>query len=115
MRSGSFAYLPTGAKWTFRNDSSAPIRFHWVRKVFKAVEGLDPPPTVFTLEDECVLDWMPDTEETWGTTRFFDPNDVRHDFHLNIVTSNRVPASPSWRPTSWSTGSTWWKAKPSID
>ncbi|CDZ43017.1 Allantoin catabolism protein [Neorhizobium galegae bv. officinalis] len=86
LRSGSFAYLPTGAQWTFRNDSSAPIRFHWVRKVFKAVEGLDPPPTVFTLEDECVLDWMPDTEEAWGTTRFLDPNDVRHDFHLNIVT-----------------------------
>jgi (S)-ureidoglycine aminohydrolase len=86
LRTGSFAYLPAGAKWTFRNDSDAPIRFHWVRKVFKAVEGLELPPAVFTHEDDCLLDWMPNTNETWGTTRFLDPSDVRYDFHLNIVT-----------------------------
>src|SRR6218665_4047143 len=32
LRPGSFAYLPAGAKWAFRNESAAPIRFHWVRK-----------------------------------------------------------------------------------
>ena len=73
------------AKWTFRNDSTAPIRFHWVRKAFKPVEGLDPPPAVFTHEDECALHAMPDTDGKWGTTRFLDPEDVRYDFHLNIV------------------------------
>ena len=85
LRTGSFAYLPAGAKWTFRNDSAAPIRFHWVRKAFKSVEGLDPPPAVFTHEDECTLHAMPDTDGKWGTTRFLDPEDVRYDFHLNIV------------------------------
>jgi quercetin dioxygenase-like cupin family protein len=29
---------------------------------------------------------MPDTAERWGTTRFVDPDDLRHDAHVNIVT-----------------------------
>jgi (S)-ureidoglycine aminohydrolase len=86
VRAGSFAYLPAGAKWTFKNNSDALIRFHWVRKAFKVVDGLDLPAAVFTHEDECVLDAMPDTDGKWGTTRFLDPNDVRYDMHLNIVT-----------------------------
>lgn len=86
LRTGSFAYLPAGAAWTFRNDSDAPIRFHWIRKAFKVVEGLEPPPAIFTHEDECVMHAMPDTDGKWATTRFIDPADVRYDMHLNIVT-----------------------------
>jgi (S)-ureidoglycine aminohydrolase len=85
LRTGSFAYLPAGAEWTFRNDSAAPIRFHWIRKAFKVVEGLDLPPAVFTHEEECALDPMPDTNGKWGTTCFLDPGDIRYDMHLNIV------------------------------
>ena len=29
---------------------------------------------------------MPDTDDRWGTTRFVDPDDLRHDMHVNIVT-----------------------------
>ena len=29
---------------------------------------------------------MPDTRDTWGTTRFVEPTDLRHDMHVNIVT-----------------------------
>ncbi len=86
LRTGSFAYIPAGHAWALKNDSAAPLRFHWVRKVFKVVEGLEAPQAVFTHEDECAINWMPDTNDTWGTTRFLDPNDVRYDFHLNIVT-----------------------------
>ena len=29
---------------------------------------------------------MPDTDGRWATTRFVDPDDLRHDMHVNIVT-----------------------------
>lgn len=50
------------------------------------MEGLEPPPPVFTHEDECALDPMPDTDGKWATTRFIDPSDIRYDMHINIVT-----------------------------
>ena len=37
--------------------------------------------------------WMPGTER-WGTTRFVEPDDLRHDMHVNIVTfrpGGRIP------------------------
>jgi (S)-ureidoglycine aminohydrolase len=86
LHTGSFAYLPAGAKWTLKNDSAAAVRFHWIRKAFKVVDGLEPPPPVFTHEDECELNAMPDTDGKWATTRFIDPADVRYDMHINIVT-----------------------------
>ncbi len=86
LRTGSFAYLPAGAKWAFLNDSAAPIRFHWVRKAFKVVDGLELPPAIFTHEDDCVMHATPDTDGRWATARFIDPSDVRYDMHLNIVT-----------------------------
>jgi (S)-ureidoglycine aminohydrolase len=86
LRAGSFAYIPAGAAWTFRNDSASAVRFHWVRKKFQVVEGLERPPAIFTHEEDCVLHAMPDTDGKWATTRFIDPADVRYDMHLNIVT-----------------------------
>jgi (S)-ureidoglycine aminohydrolase len=29
---------------------------------------------------------MPETKDRWGTTRFVEPTDLRHDMHVNIVT-----------------------------
>jgi (S)-ureidoglycine aminohydrolase len=86
LRTGSFAYLPAGSEWQIWNRSDAPVRFHWVRKAFQVVDGLDMPPAIFTHEDDCVLDPMPDTDGKWATTRFIDPSDIRYDMHLNIVT-----------------------------
>ena len=85
LRAGSFAYLPAGAKWTLKNTGATDVRFHWFRKAFKVVEGLELPQPIFTHEDECTFDAMPDTDGRWGTTRFIDPSDVRHDMHINIV------------------------------
>lgn len=85
LREGSFAYLPAGAAWTLKNGSDAPARFHWIRKAFKVVDGLEPPPAVFTHEDDCECHAMPDTDGKWATTRFLDPADVRYDMHINIV------------------------------
>lgn len=86
LRAGSFAYLPAGAHWRLHNTSDAVSKFHWVRKAFQPVEGLDAPPVIFTHEDEHKIAMMPDTNGAWGTTRFIDPSDIRYDFHLNIVT-----------------------------
>jgi (S)-ureidoglycine aminohydrolase len=86
LRSGSFAYLPAGAQWSLENLSNLEVKFHWVRKRFEAVEGLEAPPAIFSHEDECLMASMPDTDDKWATTRFIDPADVRYDMHLNIVT-----------------------------
>lgn len=85
LRAGSFAYLPPGSGWMLRNTSTEPVRFHWIRKAFKAVDGLEMPPPIFTHEEECVAHAMPDTDGRWATTRFIDPADVRYDMHINIV------------------------------
>lgn len=86
LRAGSFAFIPAGAAWKLSNQGTAPVRFHWVRKVFQAVEGLEAPPAIFTHEDQHAISSMPDTNGSWGTTRFIDPSDIRYDMHLNIVT-----------------------------
>ncbi len=86
LEAGSFAYLPAGSNWQVRNNDQQTAKFHWVRKAFQAVEGLEPPPAIFTHENKHEISMMPDTNGAWGTTRFIDPNDIRYDFHLNIVT-----------------------------
>lgn len=86
LREGSFAYLPAGSKWSLKNNSQNLAKFHWVRKKFQVVEGLELPPAIFTHEDEHEMAGMPDTDGKWATTRFIDPADVRYDMHLNIVT-----------------------------
>ncbi|MDO1582209.1 bifunctional allantoicase/(S)-ureidoglycine aminohydrolase [Rhizobium oryzicola] len=86
LREGSFAYVPAGTAWSVKNTSNAPAKFHWVRKKFQAVEGLELPPAIVSHEDEHQISGMPDTDGKWGTTRFIDPADVRYDMHLNIVT-----------------------------
>lgn len=86
LRPGSFAFLPAGTEWRLRNSGTAPVVFHWVRKAFQPVEGLEPPPPLFTHEDKHPISPMPDTDGRWGTTRFIDPADVRYDMHVNIVT-----------------------------
>ncbi|WP_425607332.1 bifunctional allantoicase/(S)-ureidoglycine aminohydrolase [Roseibium sediminicola] len=86
LRPGSYAFLPPQTDWTFQNTSSEPVRFHWVRKAYEPVEGLDWPELFVTHEDEIAPRPMPGTEGKWATTRFVDPEDLRHDMHVNIVT-----------------------------
>ena len=86
LKEGGYAFLPPDTKWALVNTSSEPARFHWVRKRYEVVEGIDmPAPFVANERDEPII-WMPGTNNTWGTTRFVDPSDVRHDMHVNIVT-----------------------------
>jgi (S)-ureidoglycine aminohydrolase len=86
LATGGYAYLPAGSTWTLRNRGSEPARFHWVRKAYEAVEGLEAPPAFVTSDAEVEPTPMPGTEGRWATSRFADPTDVRHDMHVNIVT-----------------------------
>ena len=44
-------------------------------------------PDAFVTSDDDVTPFpMPGTDGKWATSRFADPNDLRHDMHVNIVT-----------------------------
>lgn len=86
MAPGGYAYIPPDADWSVRNTSSADVRFHWIRKAYQAVEGLDKPDAFVTNERDIEPTPMPDTGGVWATTRFVDPEDLRHDMHVTIVT-----------------------------
>ena len=82
---GGYAFLPPGSDWAVRNDGEATATFHWIRKAYERVEGIDPPEAFVTQESDVRAEPMPDTDGAWGTQRFVDPDDVRHDMHVNIV------------------------------
>ena len=86
LGAGGYAYLPPGSDWSARNEDAEPVRFHWIRKAFEAVEGLERPPAFVTNENEISPIAMPGTDGKWATTRFVDPADLRYDMHVNIVT-----------------------------
>ncbi|MBO9523451.1 MAG: (S)-ureidoglycine aminohydrolase [Nocardioidaceae bacterium] len=82
---GGYAFLPPGAAWTLRNESDATATFHWIRKAYERVEGIEVPAAFVTNETVVAAEPMPGTEGRWATQRFVDPRDVRHDMHVNIV------------------------------
>ena len=85
---GSYAYLPAGLHWTLRATGEAPLKFHWLRKRWQGARGLGKPPAFVTSDTETPVRWMEGTDK-WGTTRFVEPTDLRHDAHVNIVTFKR--------------------------
>ncbi|MGI8458277.1 MAG: bifunctional allantoicase/(S)-ureidoglycine aminohydrolase [Propionibacteriaceae bacterium] len=86
LDTGGYAYLPAGSRWTLHNAGDQSARFHWIRKAYESVEGLDTPPAFVTNESDVDPIAMPGTDDVWVTTRFVDPSDLRHDMHVNIVT-----------------------------
>jgi (S)-ureidoglycine aminohydrolase len=86
MVPGSFAFIPPGTQWAVRNESGASVKFHWIRKSYEAVEGIEKPEVLIANERDIKPDPMPDTDGRWATTRFVDPSDLRHDMHVTIVT-----------------------------
>ena len=93
---GGYAYIPAGAAWMLAVPDGAgePAVFHWIRKHYDAVEGIDHPPAFVTSDQAVAPTPMPDCDGVWATTRFVDPDDLRHDMHVNIVTfqpGGRIP------------------------
>lgn len=83
---GGFAYLPAGCKWTIKNESENTATFHWLRKAYQSVDGVEKPEAFVTNEKNIAPIAMPDTDGKWATTRFMDPDDMRFDMHVTIVT-----------------------------
>jgi (S)-ureidoglycine aminohydrolase len=86
MEAGGFAYVPPSSAWSLRNPHAAPARFHWIRKHYEPVSGLAVPPPLVASDKAIAPDPMPGTDGRWATTRFVDPDDLRHDMQVAIVT-----------------------------
>src|SRR5690606_36063045 len=84
LAAGGYAYLPPASGWTLRNEGSETARFHWIRKAYEFVEGLDIPDPLLLDENDIAPSPMPGTNGAWATTRFVDPEDLRHDMHVTI-------------------------------
>lgn len=86
LAAGGYAYLPAGTGWTVTTKGRHTARFHWIRKLYQAVEGIAAPAPFVTSERQHKPIAMPATEGKWATTRFVEPSDLAHDMHVNIVT-----------------------------
>jgi (S)-ureidoglycine aminohydrolase len=85
LDAGGYAYLPPGCAWTAHQSGDMPASFHWVRKAYEQVDGIDTPDAFVVNERDVEPIEMPGTDGVWTTTRFVDPADLRHDMHVNIV------------------------------
>lgn len=86
MSPGSYAYIPPASDWRVVNGSDGTARFHWIRKAYQRVDGIDAPEPLISSDHAVRPTPMPDTDGKWATTRFVDPSDMRHDMHVTIVT-----------------------------
>ena len=86
MEPGGYAFIPPGSKWSAWNKAAAPARFHWIRKAYEPVDGIDLPEAFVVNEKDIAPAPMPETDGVWATTRFVALDDLRHDMHVTIVT-----------------------------
>lgn len=86
MDPGGYAFIPPGATWSVKNNGTSLTRFHWIRKAYEAVEGIDLPEAFVVNEQDIAPTPMAKTDGKWATTRFVEPTDMRHDMHVTIVT-----------------------------
>ena len=84
LECGSYAYLPPGAQWTLFNTGEGQAGFHWFRKSYQFVKGLDEPDVIVVQESDIDAHEMPGSNG-WSTKRFVDQTDLRHDMHVTIV------------------------------
>jgi (S)-ureidoglycine aminohydrolase len=91
---GGYAFLPPGCDWQLHNTAAEVARFHWIRKAYQPVEGIDVPEPFVTNEVDVEGAEMPGTKGAWRTQRFVDPLDVGHDMHVNIVSFEPGGAIP---------------------
>ena len=89
LGSGSYIYLPPKTDWSLINDGSKQLIFHWFRKRYQKVSGVDAPPILVTSDSAVKPIEMPGSDGNWLTSRFVNADDIAHDMHVNIVHSGR--------------------------
>ena len=85
LNSGYYCYIPPNTHWTISNDSKEDGYFHWIRKRYEIVDGIGFPEFFVKNERDIEAIAMHKDDNSWTTTRFVDPADLRHDMHVNIV------------------------------
>ncbi len=85
LKAGGYAYLPAGLAWKLHQHGTGSATFHWIRKAYQEVDGIDTPEPFVTSDRAVKRVPMPGTD-AWLTSRFVEPDDLRHDMHVNIVT-----------------------------
>src|SRR5699024_2055158 len=73
---GGYVFLAPGATWTLHNRSGEVASFHWIRKRYQRVDGIEVPESFVTNAADVEPAPMPDTDGVWATQRFVDPKDV---------------------------------------
>ncbi|MEL6784813.1 MAG: bifunctional allantoicase/(S)-ureidoglycine aminohydrolase [Pseudomonadota bacterium] len=86
LRPGSYVFIAPDAEWSLHNLQGENAAFHWLRKRYEVVAGVDKPESFVTHDDDVLPLAMPDTGEKWATSWFVGLDDMRHDMHLNIIT-----------------------------
>ena len=86
MTPGGYAFIPPASDWSVRNRGEKSVRFHWIRKLYEAVDGIGAPDAFVVNENDITPTPMPGVDDKWATTRFVDPKDMRHDMHVTVVT-----------------------------
>lgn len=94
LKPGDYAFIPAGARWRLRNAGDTAAKFHWIRKAYEAVEGIEAPQAFVSNEADVPMRAMAGTQGKWATQRFVEPDDLRHDMHVNIVTLEPGAAIP---------------------
>lgn len=82
---GSYVYIPPSADWKLQNTGNKKSIFHWFRKPYQYVKGLEEPESIVLQERDVDAYVMPHSNNGWTTKRFVDKTDLRHDMHITIV------------------------------
>lgn len=83
---GGYAFISPESEWSLANEGSERTSFHWIRKAYEYLDGIDAPASFVTRDQDIEPVSMPDTDDVWATTRFSDASDMAHDMQVNIVT-----------------------------
>ena len=62
LGSGSYIYLPPKTDWSLINDSRKQLIFHWFRKRYQKVRGVDAPPILVTSDSAIEPIEMPGSD-----------------------------------------------------
>ena len=85
VSAGGYVFLAPGDEWSLSVTGSEDCVFHWIRKSYQKADDTGYPTSFVLHEREVEPVAMPETDGRWTTKMFVEPEDLRHDMHVNIV------------------------------